>query len=85
MVVLARSKLEVKVRAGQSILNAIFQAGVDHPSSCLEGICGACETTVVEGIPDHRDLVLTESEHKANRTMMICCSGCRGDRLVLDI
>lgn len=84
-VVLVKSKLEVKVRAGQSILNAIFQAGVDHPSSCLEGICGACETAVVEGIPDHRDLVLTESEQKANRTMMICCSGCKGDRLVLDI
>ncbi len=84
-VVLVKSKLEVKVRAGQSILNAIFQAGIDHPSSCLEGICGACETAVVEGIPDHRDLVLTESEQKANRTMMICCSGCKGDRLVLDI
>ena len=43
------------------------------------------DSVVIEGIPDHRDLVLTESEQKANRTMMICCSGCKGDRLVLDI
>ncbi len=84
-VVLARSRIEVKVDPGVSILNAIFRAGIDHPSSCLEGVCGACETAVLEGIPDHRDLVLTETEQRANRTMMICCSGCKGDRLVLDI
>ncbi len=85
IVVLAKKGIEVKVDPGVSIINALFRAGIDHPSSCLEGVCGACETPVLEGIPDHRDLVLTESEHRANRSMMICCSGCKSDRLVLDI
>jgi tetrachlorobenzoquinone reductase len=84
-VVLAKSGREIQVAPGVSIINALFRAGVNHPSSCLEGVCGACETPVLEGIPDHRDLVLTESEQRANRTMMICCSGCKSERLVLDI
>jgi ferredoxin len=55
------------------------------PYSCTEGVCGACETKVIAGIPDHRDAVLNVTEHAANKTMMICCSSCRNDRLVLDI
>jgi hypothetical protein len=48
-------------------------------------VCGACETSVLDGVPEHRDLVLGEPERALNRTMMICCSGCKGDRLVLDL
>jgi ferredoxin len=51
----------------------------------MEGICGACETKVIEGTPDHRDVVLTEAERQASKTMMICCSGCKSERLVLDL
>ncbi len=29
--------------------------------------------------------VLSARERETNRTMMICCSGCKGDRLVLDL
>jgi ferredoxin len=59
-------------------------AGVDVPFSCTEGICGTCETGVLEGIPDHRDLVLTESEKAANDVIFVCCSGSKSPRLVLD-
>jgi vanillate O-demethylase ferredoxin subunit len=40
---------------------------------------------VLEGIPDHRDNVLSMREQKSNRTMMICCSGSKSERLVLDL
>jgi vanillate O-demethylase ferredoxin subunit len=40
---------------------------------------------VLEGIPDHRDRILTDRERLANRTMMICCSGAKSERLVLDL
>jgi ferredoxin len=53
--------------------------------SCKEGICGACETKVIEGIPEHRDSVLSKAERASNKTMMVCVSGCKGERLVLDL
>ena len=84
-VVLQRSGKEVVVQAGQTILEAIEAIGVDVPHSCLEGICGSCETGVISGIPDHRDMVFTERERKQAKTMMICCSGAKSERLVLDL
>ncbi|MEG3063960.1 MAG: 2Fe-2S iron-sulfur cluster binding domain-containing protein, partial [Comamonas sp.] len=54
-------------------------------TSCEEGLCGACETLVLEGLPDHRDSVLTEAERQASQLMMICVSGCKSRRLVLDL
>lgn len=84
VVELARSKVEVFVPEGKSILYALREAGIDVPSSCEEGVCGSCEMRVLSGIPDHRDAILSEPERAANNTMMICCSGCKSDRLVLD-
>jgi ferredoxin-NADP reductase len=76
---------EIEVRADQSILDALLGAGIPALSSCREGICGTCETGVLEGIPDHRDTLLSEDERESGETMMICVSRCLGDRLVLDI
>jgi ferredoxin-NADP reductase len=84
-VVCARSEVTVAVPAGTSVLKALEQAGVPVLSSCTEGICGTCETTVLEGEPEHRDSLLTEEERAAGDMMMICVSRCRGARLVLDL
>lgn len=83
-VVLARSGMSIPVRNGKTILEAIEDAGIDVPFSCLAGICGSCATKVLEGIPDHRDMVLTDRERLKNDQIMICCSGSLTDRLVLD-
>ncbi len=85
VVQLARSGRQFAIPAGKSILDVLREAGIDAASSCQEGICGTCETAVLSGVPDHRDGVLSDSERAANRTMMICCSGAKSDRLVLDI
>ena len=84
-VVLARSQRSVFVPDNSTILDALVAAGIAVEHSCLEGVCGTCETKVIEGIPDHRDMVLSAQERASNRTMMICCSGCKSDRLVLDL
>jgi ferredoxin len=63
----------------------VENAGIDVLSSCTEGVCGTCETTVLEGEIDHRDSLLDEHERAAGDTMMICVSRCRGPRLVLDL
>jgi len=85
VVELARSGQEVFIPPGQSILETLREAGLTLDSSCQEGICGVCETKVISGIPDHRDSVLSDHEHAANKSMMICCSGCKSERLVLDL
>lgn len=82
---LARSGQEVVVAPGETILTALIRAGVDAPYSCEEGVCGACMTTVIEGLPDHRDSVLTAEERSQNAKIMICCSGSKTSRLVLDL
>ncbi|MEX3650393.1 PDR/VanB family oxidoreductase [Mycolicibacterium porcinum] len=84
-VVCAASGKTVNVEAGQSILGALEGAGVNAPSSCRSGICGACETAVVDGVPDHRDDILSETERAANDRMFICVSRAQTPRLVLDI
>jgi ferredoxin len=73
------------VRPGESILQVIEAAGVQVLSSCTQGTCGTCETTVLGGLPDHRDSLLTPAERAAADTMMICVSRSVTPRLVLDL
>ena len=69
----------------KSLLACLLEGGVDVEHSCLEGVCGTCETGVVSGVPDHRDSVLSTSEKASNKVMMVCVSGCKSERLVLDL
>jgi len=82
---LARSGLTLAVPADRSILEVAEDAGVPVLSSCRGGTCGTCETPVLDGVPDHRDSLLTSEEQAANETMMICVSRSRGRKLVLDL
>ncbi len=82
---LEASGLKLTVPPGTSLLDALIEAGIDVPHSCREGVCGSCETRVLDGIPDHRDAFLTDTERESNAVMMVCCSGARSDHLVLDL
>lgn len=82
-VVLARSQRTVPVKADESILVALWRAGIERPLSCETGICGTCRTPWCGGEPEHRDTLLSDDE-KA-REMLICVSRCRSKTLVLDI
>jgi tetrachlorobenzoquinone reductase len=82
---LARSNEEYFIPEGKKILEVLYEAGVDVDYSCELGICGACETKVISGIPVHHDSVLSEEEQAANTKVMICCAGCKTERLVLDM
>jgi ferredoxin-NADP reductase len=85
VVELARSGQEFVIPEGMSILQVLLDAGVDCDYSCELGICGACEQRVIAGIPEHRDAILTEEEQASNTKVMICCAGCKSERLVLDL
>ena len=82
---LARSGLSLPVPADRSILAVVRDAGVDVPSACEQGLCGTCETRVLSGEPDHRDVLLSPAERAAGTSMMICVSRARSSRLVLDL
>ena len=84
-VVCAAAGLTLAVPAGTSILDAVRRAGLEVPVACADGGCGACETRVLEGEPDHRDGVLTQEERAFGETMMICVSRARTQCLVLDL
>ncbi len=85
IVELARQGQVAEVAPGQSIIDCLEALGVIVPSVCREGICGACECTVIAGEVDHRDQILTATEKEASQTMMICVSRAKGERLVLDL
>jgi ferredoxin-NADP reductase len=83
--VLQRSGLTLEVPPDKSVLTVIREAGVSVLASCLEGVCGTCETEVIDGDVDHRDSVLNEEEQASNEYMMVCVSRCRSPQLVLDL
>ena len=82
---LKRSGRFIEITPEKSLLDTLLDAGIQMDHSCCEGVCGSCETRVLEGIPDHRDSVLSPKEKASNKVMMVCVSGCKSERLVLDI
>lgn len=82
-----RSNRSVRVAAGQSVLDALLEAGLDPAHSCKGGVCGACETPVLDfdGALEHNDGILSREEQQSGKTILICVSRCTGTRLVLDL
>jgi vanillate O-demethylase ferredoxin subunit len=81
--VLARTGRDIAIAAGQSMLAALTDAGIDVPASCCGGICGSCKVGWLEGEPIHRDRALSPRERE--RHLLVCTAGSASDRLVLDL
>lgn len=84
-IVLERTGKTFEVPADASILEVLELEGIAVPSSCQQGVCGTCETKVLGGEIDHRDMVLTAFEKSSGQSMMICCSRAKGASLTLDL
>lgn len=82
---LASSGTELEVPADRTVLDVLFDADIDVITSCEEGTCGTCEVHVLEGVPDHRDSVLTHEERTACDRMMVCVSRSLSHLIVLDV
>lgn len=82
-VTLAGSGRRIEVPADRTILEALRDAGEKTVSSCESGTCGTCKCRLVEGEPDHRDMVLRDDE-KADH-IMICVSRARSGDLVIEL
>ncbi|MEL4359191.1 MULTISPECIES: PDR/VanB family oxidoreductase [unclassified Luteococcus] len=84
---LVRTGRTVEVNTDQTVLEALEGVGTRILSSCRAGVCGTCETEVISGEVDHRDVVLSDEEKLTNQSMMVCVSraanGCARLRLNL--
>lgn len=82
---IASSGEVMRVEADQSIIDVLYDAGIDVPVSCEQGVCGTCITRVLEGIPEHRDSFLTDAQRALNDQFTPCCSRAKSPRLILDL
>jgi ferredoxin len=83
-VVFERSGVTATVPKGVSILDVATANDVFALRSCSEGICGTCETVLLDGDADHRDSVLSDDDRECG-SFMPCVSRCTSRRLVLDL
>ena len=81
--VLARSGRRITVPPGQSMADALRQAGVAVTTSCEQGICGECVVGYSAGEPDHRDFILTATEKKSQ--VALCCARAHSPSLTIDL
>ncbi len=84
-VVLQKSGQSMMVDKNSTIIDALLMNNKKVPYTCLQGTCGTCITSVLEGEIEHRDSVLSEEEKLEGQKMCICVSRAKGDRVVLDI
>ena len=69
----AQSGRRVTARTGQTILQAGLEAGVDLPSSCTMGGCGACKVRKLEGrVVMSEPNCLSDSEREAGYVLACC-------------
>lgn len=85
-VVLARSGQELLVEEGMTILQAIQKSKAANVEClCREGVCGTCETRIIDGEAEHFDQYLSDEEKVAQQSLMVCVSRAKSARLVLDL
>lgn len=83
IVVLDGKQHEVPIGAGEAVLDAALEAGLDLPYSCKGGVCSTCRAKVLEGrVTMDRNFGLTDDE-VARGFVLTCQSHPVTERLVL--
>lgn len=77
------SGMVLTVPADRTIVDVMEDAGCDPMVDCKRGECGVCQADVIEGIPDHRDYYLSDTEKASGKVIQICISRAKSARLVL--
>lgn len=75
----ARSGRSFTCAEGEYVLDAAFEAGLNPASSCGQGMCGTCKTTLVSGEVDMRHNGGIRPREIAGGKILICCSTPLGD------
>ncbi|MBF5007321.1 PDR/VanB family oxidoreductase [Diaphorobacter caeni] len=80
---LTRSNKVVPIEAGQTMLDALRNAGITCESSCEAGVCGACKTAYSAGTPEHNDYLLGDEERASQ--VLLCCARVAQGPMALEI
>ena len=81
---LRRSARTISCDAGTSILSAAALAGLTLPSSCGEGVCGTCKSTLISGnVEMNHGGGIRKREIEQNK-ILPCCSTPTTD-IVVDV
>jgi glycine betaine monooxygenase B len=80
---LRRSARTLECDEDTTLLAAAAQAGLSLPSSCQEGMCGTCKTTLLSGSVEMNHAGGIRPREVAQDKILLCCSTPRED-LVLD-
>jgi ferredoxin-NADP reductase len=58
----------------ENVLDAAYEAGLVPPSSCGQGMCGTCKTTILSGSVDMQHNGGIRPREIARNKVLICCS-----------
>jgi ferredoxin-NADP reductase/predicted pyridoxine 5'-phosphate oxidase superfamily flavin-nucleotide-binding protein len=82
---LTQSNINIDVAGDQTLLDAVLEAGIDVPFSCMAGECKSCVVNVSkETSIEHLDNCLTEHE-RASGQMCLCVSRPKSTSLRIDL
>tara|TARA_R110000765_G_scaffold422866_1_gene531023 strand:+ start:187 stop:459 length:273 start_codon:yes stop_codon:yes gene_type:complete len=72
------------VPTNKTILDVLWENGIEKDFGCGAGMCNTCTTTYLEGTVEHKDLLFSEEiDHTTQLT--VCISRATSDLLVLDL
>lgn len=85
-VTLTRTGKSFSVRPDETLLDAAIRQGLQLPSACRTGSCGACKTTLLSGVARHdaRAKALTRQDAERNQ-ILTCCAYAERGPLELDL